>query len=125
MSTYRTDKDIVYIQTEYRQSTDTSAPTEPWWEIDEDRSILYDSRHIRMKKENRGYEDGQESNFDRTTPRSRMLARMKRDILMKLEIEIELLERESEGRQGETGEFENPMSSELILQEIGDRKSVV
>ncbi|MFS7975734.1 hypothetical protein Hanom_Chr10g00884211 [Helianthus anomalus] len=26
-STYRTDKDIVYIQTEYRQSTDTSAPT--------------------------------------------------------------------------------------------------
>ncbi|KAM0059595.1 hypothetical protein Hdeb2414_s0005g00183121 [Helianthus debilis subsp. tardiflorus] len=26
-STYRTDKDIVYIVTEYRQSTDTSAPT--------------------------------------------------------------------------------------------------
>ncbi|KAJ0433870.1 hypothetical protein HanIR_Chr17g0875011 [Helianthus annuus] len=26
-STYRTDKDIVYIETEYRQSTDTSAPT--------------------------------------------------------------------------------------------------
>ncbi|MFS7920773.1 hypothetical protein Hanom_Chr03g00228691 [Helianthus anomalus] len=26
-STYRTDKDIVYIQTEYRQSTDTSTPT--------------------------------------------------------------------------------------------------
>ncbi|KAJ0913748.1 hypothetical protein HanPSC8_Chr06g0230871 [Helianthus annuus] len=26
-STYRTDMDIVYIQIEYRQSTDTSAPT--------------------------------------------------------------------------------------------------
>ncbi|XP_021974692.1 DNA ligase 1-like [Helianthus annuus] len=73
-----------------------------------------------MKKENRGYGDGQES--DRTTPRSREFAEWKQEILMKLEHEIELLERESEGRQGETGEFENPMSSELILQETGESK---
>ncbi|MFS8005922.1 hypothetical protein Hanom_Chr13g01243061 [Helianthus anomalus] len=34
-----------------------------------------------MKKENRGYEDGQESILDRTTPRSRMFARMKRETM--------------------------------------------
>ncbi|KAJ0878797.1 putative transcription factor interactor and regulator CCHC(Zn) family [Helianthus annuus] len=70
--------------------------SEPRWEIDEDRSILYDFGHIRMKNKNRGYGDGQESNPDRTISRSRMFARMKRNILMKLEIEIELLEREPE-----------------------------
>ncbi|MFS7966396.1 hypothetical protein Hanom_Chr09g00773271 [Helianthus anomalus] len=81
--------------------------SEPLWEIDKDRSILYDSGHIRMKKENRGYydsghtrmkkknrgyEDGQESNPDRTTPQSRDFTEWKQEILMKLEIEIELLE---------------------------------
>ncbi|XP_022019506.1 vicilin-like seed storage protein At2g18540 [Helianthus annuus] len=91
-------------------------------EEEENRSRVHDFGHTRMKKENRGYGDGQESNPDRTTPRSRECAEWKQEILIKLEHEIELLERESEGRQGETGEFENPMSSELILQETGESK---
>ncbi|KAJ0958161.1 putative transcription factor interactor and regulator CCHC(Zn) family [Helianthus annuus] len=59
-----------------------------------------------MKNKNRGYGDGQESNPDRTISRSRMFARMKRNILMKLEIEIELLERDTEERREDTTEIE-------------------
>ncbi|KAM0066219.1 hypothetical protein Hdeb2414_s0002g00046201 [Helianthus debilis subsp. tardiflorus] len=94
-------------------------------EEEENRSRIYDSGHTRMKKENRGYGNGQESNPDRTTPRSREFAEWKQDILMKVEHEIDLLERESEGRQGETGKFENPMSSELFRQETEDDEKVM
>ncbi|XP_021995315.1 DNA ligase 1-like [Helianthus annuus] len=87
--------------------------------------MVYYPGHNRMKNKNRVYEDGDEFNPDRTTPRSRMFARMKREILMKLEREIELLERETEERQvetteKETGEFNSHGNEDMKEKEMFD-----
>ncbi|MFS7978758.1 hypothetical protein Hanom_Chr10g00919221 [Helianthus anomalus] len=114
--------EIALLEKESRRLEDIGDKGKVITPKEENRSRIHDYGHTRMKRENKGYGDGQESNPDRTTPRSREFAEWKQEILIKLEYRIELLEQESEGRQGETGEFENLMSSELILQETGESK---
>ncbi|MFS7996238.1 hypothetical protein Hanom_Chr12g01127581 [Helianthus anomalus] len=74
-----------------------------------------------MQNKNRGYGDGDEFNPDRTTLRSRMFTRMKCEILMKLEREIGLMEREREWLEiGELrSELHDPGKRRLIKMNSG------